>query len=175
VKHWRASRWAMLPIAMLLAGGCARPTPTIASTFPTAHMATPWVLDGEVWSGSFFDAAPALGPDEADWRPFKPTRVWLAVYRHETETNRKLTLRAFAFATAGAAQQAYEQLRPPLAKDFKAGDEGCWTEIGVMFRWGRLIYDIFGAKASWHSEVQSASVASFVLNHMPPGLPDSPQ
>jgi len=147
----------------------------VSTAFPRARVAAPWLLEGEVWSGSFQEATGALGDDANQWREFDPTRVWLAVYRHEQQADRKLTVRTFAFDTPEKAQAAFLRFRPPNAPEFKAGDQGCWTGIGVLFRWGRLVFDIFAPEASWHNEMQAALLANFIQNLMPPGRPLDPQ
>lgn len=170
----RAFGYVALFVTTALIAGCGRRTATIADAFPRAAMAAPWVLAREVWNGSFAEAEAALGPDADPWRMFGPQRVWLAVYRHEYEPHKKLTLRAFAFESRERAREAYTYFRPLGGSDFKAGDAGCWTEVGVLFVWGRLVFEIFGWEGSWPSQVQAAVLAAFVQKHMPPGLPDEP-
>ena len=162
--------------ALLLLGGCAATQPRVADAFPLGSVAAPWVLQGEeVWSGSFDDAAAALGNDAETWRELGPTRVWLAVYAHETEPQRCLKVRCLAFAAADDARRAYGQFRPPDAKPLRYGDAGCWTGIGVLFHWGRLVFDVFGPAASWSSELQATYLASIIEKRMPRGAPDQPQ
>ena len=175
MKLARGLRWMVLVAAALLAGGCALRGRTLVSAFPQASEAPPWVLDGRGWSGSFAQAAIGLGPDAEQWRPHRPVQVWLAVYRHQTAADRKLTVRAMAFDTRESARRAYEHFQPDDARAFRAGEEGCWTEIGVLFVWGRLVFDIFGSRASWRSEVQAAAMTGFIQSHMPRGLPDAPR
>ena len=160
---------------LLVVAVCAHQPLSVTSAFPEASVASPWILEGEVWSGPFADAVSALGPDADEWRPFAPQHVWLAVYRHETNDDRKLTLRAFSFETRQAAAEAYQRFRPRDAHAFRAGDEGCWTEIGVLFVWGRLVFDIFGGQASLQNELEAARLTVFIQKRMPPGLPDAPQ
>ena len=162
-------------IGLVAVAGCARRNASVSSAFPRAALAAPWLLEGEVWSGSFEEAASALGDDADEWRALAPTLVWLAVYRHEHQADRKLTVRAFAFDTVETARQAFTRFRPLGATEFRAGDEGCWTGIGVMFRWGRLIFDIFAPEASWQNEMQAALLANFVQNLMPPARPLDPR
>ena len=166
----------LLGLACLcICSGCVRRAKTIAAVFPEGSQAAPWILQDAVWDGSFGRAARALGDDAKDWRRFRPTHVWLAVYHHEDDPKRRTTVRAFAFDSRVAARNAYEHFRPTDAKAFNAGDEGCWTEIGVLFVWGRLVFDIFGSRASWRSEVQAAAMTGFIQSHMPRGLPDAPR
>jgi hypothetical protein len=162
-------------IGLLVVSGCTARNTSIADAFPPGSMATPWVLQGEVWSGSFDDAAPALGDDAATWGQFAPVRVWLAVYCHENAPERCLKVRCLAFATPEDAQQAATAFCTPGAAAFSYGDGGCWTQIGVLFRWGRLVLDIFGGDTSWGSEVQSAMLAAFFVKLMPAGLPGNPR
>jgi hypothetical protein len=175
MRHGHGAPHALVLALPILLAGCAPSKGTVAMAFPQASAAAPWVLEGQVWSGSFTDAGAALGPDALEWRPFGPQRVWLAVYRHESEAQRKLTARAFSFETPAAARSAWEAMRPVRAKSFRAGDEGCWTEIGVMFVWGRLVFDIFGQQPSLPSEVAAASLTGYIQHNLRPGLADAPQ
>jgi hypothetical protein len=147
----------------------------MTSAFPPAHLASPWVLQDEVWTGTFDEAVPALGDDAEGWRRFGPTRTWLAIYRHEDHPERCLTARCFAFDSAEEARRAFEFFRPDGAEAFEAGDAGCWIEIGVLFRWGRLVCDVFGHDAPWDSQIQSAMLAAFITNRMPAGVPENPR
>ena len=175
MTHVRVWCCAVLLTVSSLSAGCAPKHVTVAATFPKASAAAPWILDGEVWSGPPSEAIAALGSDADDWRPLDPSRVWLAVYRHQSDAQRTLTLRAFAFATPNGARRAYERFKSPSAAEFNAGDEGCWTGIGVLFVWGRLVFDIFGSETSQHSEVQAAIMAGAIEKRMPEGLPDDPR
>lgn len=123
--------------------GCARQT-TVVELFPVGAQASPWVLVGEVWSGTFDAAAAGLGDDAERLRPFGPQRVWLAIYGHDTHSMRRLTARVFAFATPERAGEALRVLAPGEPNPFNAGDEGFWTDDGVAYRQGRLLFDIFG-------------------------------
>ncbi len=158
-------------LVLAACAGCAAERRSVAEAFPVASVAAPWRLEGEVWSGAWDEAAPALGADADAWRPHGATRVWLAVYRHEDEPRRTVTVRGFAFASADAAREAYEALKPAEAKRYEAGDAGCWTEVGVLFRWGRLVFDVFGQDASWGSQVQASLLAAYITKRMPPGAP----
>lgn len=166
-----------LCVALLAFGasGCARRGGTLADAFPRAAVAAPWVLDGGVWSGTLDEAGPALGDEQAAWAEFQPTRVWLAVYRHDGRPDRKMTLRVLAFDAPQAARAAYLRFRPPDAPPFAAGDEGCWSGVGVLFYRGRLVVDIFGGSAGWQSEVEAARFAGYLQKHMAPGLSDAPR
>lgn len=164
-----------LPVIVVLSGGCAQDRRTVADAFPIARVAAPWILEGEVWSGTFEEAAPALGDDADTWAKFSPTRVWLARYTREGAPQRVLTVRCFAFDTPETARAAFEVFRPPLAKPLKAGDVGCWTDFGVLFQWQRLVFDIFGDDASWGSEVHSSVLAAIITRRMPRGLPENPR
>jgi len=159
---------------LITCAGCAT-TRTIADAFPPARVATPWVLQGEVWTGSFEEAAAALGGDAEGWRKYDPQRVWLAKYEYEDNPKHTMTIRAFSFATPEQAQRAYLRFAPVTAKPFKAADEGCWTEVGVLFRWKRLVFDIFGNTQTQGSEVQAAMLSGCITRRMAPGLPDQPR
>ncbi|HUU95065.1 MAG TPA: hypothetical protein VM487_04940 [Phycisphaerae bacterium] len=166
----------LLGLACLcICSGCARHAKTMTAVFPAGSQAAPWVLQDAVWDGSFVRAARALGDDAEDWRLFRPTRVWLAVYHHEDDPKRRTTVRAFAFDSRVAARNAYEHFRPTEAKAFNAGDEGCWTEIGVLFVWGRMVFDVFGNDASFSSQGQSAYVTALIEKEMPTTLPEAPR
>jgi hypothetical protein len=175
----RSARWIIsgfVTVALLVgAAGCTRPNATVVDAFPEARRAAPWVLTEPVWSGSFADAESALGLDAAQWGLFNPQHVWLAVYQHEDAPSRKMTVRIFSFETAAQAAEAYARSRPHEAEVFDAGDEGCWTQIGVMFVWDRLVCEVFGQAATLESEVQAATLSGYLIKHMPPGLPDAPR
>ena len=171
----RAVCGLLIAILLMAGGGCAGKNATVASAFPQESAAAPWITDDAVWSGSLAQAAASRGPDAEEWRLFHPLQVWLAVYRHEDKPGRKLTVRAFAFESPRAAREAFEHFRPTDARQFNAGDGGCWTGIGVLFVWGRLVFDIFGSEASWQSDVQSARLTGYIEKHMPAGLPDAPR
>ena len=160
---------------LLLGGGCAQKIVTVASVFPVTSVAAPWVLQGAVWNGTFEQAKQALGKEAATWGAFGCTLAWLAVYQHMHQSERTITVRAFAFGSRAEAQQAFEYFRPPGAVEFRAGDHGCWTKIGVLFVWGRLVFDIFEAQASRQSEFQAARFTGFIESHMPADLPDNPR
>lgn len=166
---------ACLLAATCLLAGCAPRNATVASAFPQAASAAPWVLSGAVWSGTFTQATPALGDDADDWHQFQPTQVWLAVYHHERDPGRTLTVRAFAFDSAQTARRAFQHFRPVDATEFRAGTEGCWTRIGVLFVRDRLVFDIFGSEPTWRNEIQAAMLAGYIQNAMPAGLPSAPQ
>ena len=158
-----------------MCAGCTALHRNVVEAFPPGGAASPWQLQDAVWSGSFDEAAAALGPDADAWRVHGPTRVWLAVYRHEEEPARTVTVRAFAFASADAARRAYDAFRPLDAKAYEIGDAGCWTEVGLLFQWRRLVFDVFGHDASWGSTVQASFVAALIAKRMPPGVPENPQ
>ena len=160
---------------LLCCAGCATPARSVSEAFPPARVGTPWVLQDRVWSGAFDEATDALGRDAGEWGAFNPQRVWLARYCHEEKPALCLTARCFAFESSDQARRAFEAFRPPDAKPFQCGEEGCWTEIGVLYRWGRLVCDVFGQEASWGSEVHSSVLAGFIAKRMPPGAPDDPR
>lgn len=167
-----------LSLAMLLCvgwAGCADTRRPVTVAFPPAAAAWPWILQDAVWSGSFDESAPGLGEDAEKWRDHHPTRVWLAIYRHERDPRRRLTVRCFAFESSENARAALESFRPADAQPFDAGDEGCWTGVGVVFRWGRLVLEVFGPDASWGSQTQSSLLAAFLIKRMPAGAPEDPR
>jgi hypothetical protein len=162
-------------LGLLVCAGCATHTTAVVEAFPVGSVALPWVLQGEIWSGTFDEAAPALGGDAETWRKLGPTRVWLAVYGHESQPGRCVKVRCFAFATVENARAAYKVAAPVLGSAFQAGEEGCWTDIGVLYRWGRLVFDIFGDQATWASQVQASYVSAVINRQMPSGAPANPQ
>src|SRR5688572_9708842 len=84
----------LVGIALVAAvAGCADRRAMI-DAFPTGAAASPWLLDGAVWSGDFESAAAAIGDDAAAWRRLAPRRVWLAVYKHESRPTQRITIRA---------------------------------------------------------------------------------
>lgn len=167
--------WRLGLLLLPLCAGCAGTRLSVLDAFPPGSVATPWILRDAVWTGSFDEAAPALGDDAELWRNSGATRVWLAVYCHETNPERCLTVRCFAFESPSTARRAYDVFAPITAKPFQAGDVGCWTEIGVLFQWGRLVFDVFGGSASWESQVQSTYLVALIGKRMPAGAPDNPQ
>ncbi|MFQ5807617.1 MAG: hypothetical protein ACE5I3_14310, partial [Phycisphaerae bacterium] len=173
VRHTAA---LLAVLALVALGGCGGKRATIADTFPKGSYASPWVLQDEVWSGSFDQAAGALGEEAEQWRAFEPERVWLAVYRHDTHAEEKLTVRAFAFWSNEQARRAFEHFRPPDADELKAGSAGCWTPDGVLVLWGRVVFDLFGHEPSaFASPEQAVYLLAFIEKKMPRGLPDAPQ
>ena len=162
-------------VATLQLAGCAARHASVADAFPVSAVAAPWILEGEIWSGAFVAAAPALGSDADQWRDPQPTRVWLAAYCHESDRTSRLIARAFEFETAAEARTLFDRVRPVGTKNFSAGETGCWTGDGVLFVWGRLVFDIFASPASWQNELQAAMLAQFIQKQMPPGLPGAPQ
>lgn len=159
---------------LLLLAGCTQQRGHVGDAFPNAGTASPWHLQGIVWTGDFDAAATALG-DAERWRPFAPTHVWIAKYRHETQPRRTLTARAVACDTVAHAHAAYVAFAPADATIFQAGDEGCWTDIGVLFRWGRLVFDIFPDQAGGTGELQAGLIASLIVERMPADVPANPQ
>jgi len=157
-------------------GGCGAKRVTIADTFPTGSYASPWVLQDAVWDGSFERAANALGDEAEQWGAFAPERVWLAVYRHDTRAGDKLTVRAFALSSPEQARRAFDHFHPADADELEAGDDGCWTEDGVLVLWGRMVFDIFGNNpAAFGNPEQAVYLLAFIEKKMPAGLPDAPE
>lgn len=165
---------ALLFIASL-APACSQSVNTVADAFPPGAMAAPWEREGEVWSGSFEQARPALGRDAAEWAPLSPQRVWLAVYRHDQAPDRRLTVRVIAFDTIDASKIAYAKFRPDGAKPFTAGDEGCWTQIGVLYRRGKMVIELFGSDSTWNTEINAAIVAGALERRLPASADENPQ
>ncbi len=165
---------AVLGCAILPLVGCAA-RHTLADAFPPGSVAAPWVLREPVWSGSFDEAAPALGTDAGAWAKHRPTRLWLAVYEHEQTPQRRLKVRCFAFETGAAAEAAFEALRPPLQRPYPLGDAGAWTDNGVLFRCGRLVFDIFGDEGALQSQTQATVLATAIVRRMPRGAADEPR
>lgn len=164
-----------LGMLLVLCGGCTQ-SAAVVDAFPPAGAAAPWVLKGAVWQGSFAEAAPALGDEAQTWAAHRPQQVWLAKYEHQRHPGYVLTARALAFAQPQDARDAFKALRTPEAKSFGGPWEaGCWTDIGVMFCWGRLVFDIFGERPLWSNELQSAMLANMIAKRMPAGAPEDPQ
>lgn len=159
-----------------LAVGCGGKHVTIADTFPKGSYASPWVLQGAIWSGTLAQAAEALGDEAAQWEGFRPERVWLGVYRHDTRSADQLIVRAWAFASPTQARAAFEHFRPKGAGPLEAGEEGCWTADGILVLWGRMVFDMFGTgpSATAHPE-QAVYLLAFFEKKMPPGLPGDPR
>ncbi len=159
---------------LLLVTGCVARN-QVVEAFPPAESASPWILQGEVWHGTFAAAAPGLGDDAQRWAHFEPTHAWLAVYCHEQQPEKCLKVRLFAFASQEAAARAYEAFRPANPTAYEIGDQGCWTEIGVLFQWGRLVCDVFGDRADWNAQVNASLLAAYLGRRMPPEAPGNPQ
>jgi hypothetical protein len=166
-------RFALL--LLIAVAGCTSPVRSVVEVFPPGSMAAPWVLQNAVWTGRLDEAAAGLGNDTAFWREREPGQIWLAVYAHEDVPAQSLKVRCFALPTRDAARSAFEALRPAGARAFRCGDAGCWTDIGVLVQWGRLVLEVFGDDASWGSQMQAALLATFIAKRMPAGLPESPR
>ncbi len=166
----------LLAVTQAFAPGCASRTPRLSQIFPRDTTAWPWVLRQNVWEGTIDQAAPALGRDAEIWQKLRPDHVWLAVYDHATREDTQLVVRVFRFPTADDARAAYEAVRPPDAEPFRIGDAGCWTSDGLLFRWGRLVFDVLIRSRSGHIDPeQTIAVVSFLEHRMPPGLPQDPR
>lgn len=165
---------ALIPFFFL--AGCNQDRASVADTFPKGSYASPWVLQGSIWSGSLEQAAGGLGEEAEQWARFAPDRVWLAIYRHHARPDHKLTVRAWAFASTDQARRAFEHFRPASPDQLKAGDEGCWTSDGILVRWGRLVFDIFGGGPTAIARPEQAVyLLAFIEKRMPADLPDAPQ
>lgn len=169
--------WLVGPcLAAVCTAGCAQKHVVISDTFPRGGYASPWVLDGSVWSGTPAEAADAIGAEYEQWAAFNPARIWLAVYRHDARADNTLTVRAWTFPSSEQARRAYEKVRPENASKLKAGDEACWTQDGVLVRWGRMIFDIFGrGPAGGARPEQAVYLLAFFEKRMPRDLPYNPQ
>lgn len=155
---------------------CQAHSASLIEVFPHARQATPWVLDGGVWQGTFDAAKPALGDDFILWRANAPESVWLARYVHQANNQRKVIVRVFAFASHAAALDAYNQVRATTARPFVAGDAACWTEDGLLVAWGRLVFEIFASDSSRNARPeQVVSVLALIENRMDPDLLDEPR
>ncbi len=171
----RRSAALLFGAILLTFSGCAPRPALVVDAFPPASAAYPWVLDGVVWRGTFDQARGALGRDAAlfDARPEAP--VWIARYGNETEPERRLTVRAIGFDSADAAATALRRVRRALADPLDLGDEGAWTEGGVVFRRGRLLVDLFGESASWSAQLQAATVATYIDRKLTRAMAEAPQ
>jgi hypothetical protein len=162
--------------AAAFAGGCAPRPKTVIDAFPKSGAATPWTLQDQVWSGTFDEAASALGDDAERWRGFEPQRVWLAIYRHDRQPKQTLTVRVFALATPAAARQALDAIRQfEGAAPLDIGQGGCWRAGGLAYVHGRLAIEIFGADNAWASQTQAAFLATYIEKFMPAGVADDPR
>lgn len=165
----------MLACIAIAVTGCTDRRALI-DAFPTGAAASPWLLDGSVWSGDFESAASAIGDDAPGWRRLAPRRVWLAVYKHESRPTQRITIRVFDLGSRAQAQVAYDEFKPPLVPGFSAGDSACWTSDGLLLRWGRLVLDIFGGDAQRGAvPEQAVYLLAFLEKNMPPGVPENPR
>lgn len=164
-----------LLLMLIVAGGsgCVKSPRTIEAAFPRGIAADPWALVDDVWTGPALRAASAIGDDWKRIEPHHPGRAWLAVYRHERDPERTVTVRAFQFDSPRTARRVFDAWRPEDAPPFKIGDAGCFTDIGVMFVWGDTFFDIFANKADWNAQMQAAYLTGFIENKLPP--PDAGQ
>lgn len=161
-------------LLLVLLTGCTA-SQSVITAFPPASQAAPWVLRNDVWHGSLTAAHSALGDEFDTWHDYGARHVWLARYCHEDRPQRCLTVRIFAFDTVNAAQRAYEREHPVDADAFEAGDQGCWTPIGILFQWQRLVCEVFGDSASWGDQVQASFLVTYLLDRMPPQAPQDPR
>lgn len=150
----------ILLVLALAGGGCRAGAPRIADAFPPARAASPWVQQGEVWSGAFEAARVSLGADASRWARHAPRHVWIGSYVHEDHADRRQTVRCFEFDSESAALLAYRDACPAGARPLDLADEGCWSPTGVAFRAGRLVAEVFGDDAAWSSEVNAAILAT---------------
>ena len=61
------------------------------------------------------------------------------------------------------------------AEPFEIGDGGAWTDLGVLFAWGRLVFEIFGDRPTWSNQLQAVFIGSVIEKRMPPALPEDPR
>lgn len=156
--------------------GCASKSPRLDRALPVGHQASPWVLDGIIWSGRIEDAAESLGEEAAAWSDPMPQRIWLAVYRHDTKPEVRLVLRALSYDSRETAARVYDVHRPARAEDFRAGEAGHWTDAGVMFRAGRVVFEVFAAgPAELVAPEQAAYLATIVTRGLSPQVVDNPE
>ena len=80
-RRFYLTRVACAVAMTVLLVGCEGKRVTIADTFPKSAYASPWRLQGDVWSGSLEEATLGLGDEAQHWAVFEPERVWLAIYR----------------------------------------------------------------------------------------------
>ena len=158
----------LLTLIVTGSGGCVKSPRTIEAAFPRGLAADPWALVDDVWTGPAVRAASAVGHDWKRIEPHHPERAWLAVYRHERNPERTVTVRAFEFDSRKTAQRVFENWKPQDAPQFKIGDGGCFTEIGVMFVWGDTFFDVFANNADWNAQMQAAYLTGFIENKLPP-------
>ena len=169
-------RFGCLCLVIACLAGCQQRRVTIAEAFPLGSFASPWELDGRVWSGTPAEAAEAVGADYAAWSACDPERIWLAVYRHDTRKNDTLTVRAWSFPSVEQASRAYDKFRPMEASKLAAGDAACWTKDGILVLWGRVVFDIFGRGPTGGSNPEQAVYLLACLEKkMPRDLPSNPQ
>ncbi len=172
----RLALLCLLTANLALLAGCSARTKTVTDTFPKGRAASPWVLRGEVWSGSAEDAAQGLGNEAESIKSLGPDHVWLAVYDHENRGKRTMTVRAYSFESDDASQRAYDRLRPSSAKSFTGGSASCWTNDGLLIRWGRMLFDLFGSNPQDQAgPEQAVYLWAFVERAMPRGLPENPR
>ncbi len=170
-------RRRMFACALLVLSGCTAPPPSASQSsvlaptsrlrdvFPSGGMATPWRLAAPAWDGQLQAAIPAL-EDAPKWRALAPHTVGLARYVHEADAQRVLVARVFAFDQPEAARNAYRTTCRADAEPLEAGDEGCWTSVGVCVRRAKLLIEVFGQESSWESQVQSAFLLGLIERRM---------
>lgn len=166
-------RVPLLMVTLLV--GCASQR-TVLDAFPTGSEASPWQLDGIAWAGTFESARESIGKEAEQWSRHGPRGAWLGRYVHQARPHQSVTVRGLSFDSAEAARQAYDEMSPAGAKEYKAGDRGCWTVDGVLFQWGRLVFDIFSRDGESSGDpMQSVFLSAFVEKGMAPGLPEDPR
>jgi len=168
----------LVALAAIFAGtcvGCAPHVRPLVEVFPSGRRAYPWVLAAPVWTGPMDTAADALGRDADEWRQLNARQVWLAVYQRDDKPGRRLTARVFAFDDPSGAQAAFQHFQPAGAKAFDAGAGGCWTEFGVLFHWGRLVFDVFGDEVGLDSQMQAVNLVAVLEQRMRPKMLDDPR
>ncbi|MBK8913634.1 MAG: hypothetical protein IPM64_03365 [Phycisphaerales bacterium] len=129
---------------------------------PTAQIATPWELVGEVWEGEVVDAIASLGEDGAMWLERGARVVRLAKYVHRDDARQQLTLRAFEFADAAAARDACAAARPAGADGYDCADGGFWSDGGVTYQLGEHVIEVFGNDDDPRTQFAAAYLAGIV-------------
>ncbi len=171
-----AARTTTLVLLLAPTIGCVARGVKLVEVFPAGSVASPWRAEGPIWTGPFEEAAVALGDDAEGWRTHEPQRAWLARYAHDQRAGEHLLVRALSFAAPDAALRAFEAHLPLDAQRIDAGDAAGWTADGILVRWGRLVFDIFGdAPSGMARPEQAVYLFAFIERRMPDDLPDDPR
>jgi len=129
-----------------------------------------------VWSGSPKQAAAALGDEARKITQLAPQRIWLARYAHDNDPQQSLTVRAYGFDSEERADDALANLRSGEDPPFEIADGGWWTQDGVLFRWKRFVFDIFGNDpAGLATPEQAGFLSAFFEQRLNDTDPDAPK